>query len=125
MTQLFSLHGHCETRSAVRPEPLAKLWAELHAELVIALKHSDEYDLEVDTPVSIGFGGISNANVLMLQPQGGPVTVELTTGLGSPQTVVIDTLFILITKTAPVNAISATRATGTPTQLNVFLAQAA
>ena len=125
MTQLFSLHGHCETKSACHPEPLAKLWAELHAHLPIALKHSDEYSLTVDTPVPINFGGLANAHVVMLQAQGGSVVVAITTGAGTPQEVTIDTLLIIISKTVPVTAISATRAAGVTTQLNVFLAEAA
>ena len=125
MNQLFSLHGHCETRSSCHPEPLAKLWAELHAELVIALKHSDEYSLTVDSPVPINFGGIANANVVMLQPQGGSVTVAITSADGTSQEVPVDTLLIIISKSVPVTAISATRATGVTTQLNVFLAESA
>ena len=125
MTQLFSLHGHCETRSPAHPEPLARLWAELHAEVVIDLKHSDEYNLTVDTAVPIAFGGILNANVVMVQPQGGTVTLAITSADGTSQEVPVDTLLIIISKTVPVTAISATRAAGVTTQLNVFLAEAA
>ena len=53
------------------------------------------------------------------------MVVAITTGAGTPQEVTIDTLLIIISKTVPVTAISATRAAGVTTQLNVFLAEAA
>ena len=125
MTQLFRFRGHCETESSSHPEPMTQVWSEVVKRLPISKKHTDEYILTVDTAVPIGFGGIVNAAVVMLQVQGGKVTVTITSADGTSQNVPADALFILISATTPVTAISVTRSSGIPTNVNVLLAEAA
>ena len=93
-------------------------------EVVLAEKHYVEPNLTVDTPVVVGFGGVTNAHVVVIAPDNGKkVTARLTSADGTEQAIPVDDTFILITRTVPVTAIDLTRVAGTATKVKVFLGE--
>lgn len=125
MTELLSLHGHIETRSHQHVTPFPAVWTELIARMPIAAKTSDQFTLSTDAPQSVPLGGLTGADVVVLQLVSGSLSASLTSANGSAQIVPVSSLLLLITKGTPVTALSLTRSPGVPTQVHVLLAQAA
>lgn len=87
-------------------------------------KHIDTIDLGVDTPVAVSFGGLTNANIIMLKSTAGvKVRARITSADGTDQAIPFDTFLVLMSMDVPVTAIDLTRLTGTPTQVRVFLGE--
>ncbi len=88
------------------------------------LKKIDEIELNVDTAVPISFGGLTDANIVILKAVGGgSVKVRITSADGTQQAIPFDTFFILMSMTNPITAIDLTRTPATPTTVLVFLGE--
>ena len=83
----------------------------------------NQYDLDSDTAVPVVSG--LNANVLVVKPIGGAVTLRITTTAGTQQLIVLDDLFILQSQTTTVTALDLIRAPGVPVSVSVFMGQVA
>ncbi len=84
----------------------------------------DSIDLTVDTPVAVGFGGVTNANIVILKSTGGvKVIARLTSADGTLQSVPFDTFLILMSMDVPITAIDLTRLPATATTVRVFLGE--
>lgn len=83
----------------------------------------NQYDLASDAPVSVV--GVPAANVLVVKPIGGAVTLRITSAAGTQQLIVLDDLFILQSQTTTVTALDLIRAPGVPVSVSVFMGQVA
>ena len=81
--------------------------------------------LDSEGAVSIPFGGLDAANLVVLKVAGGPVTVRLTSAAGTTQAVPVDTFFTLFSRGANITAIDVTRTPGTLTTIKYFLGEKA
>jgi hypothetical protein len=88
-------------------------------------KQVGDLTLTVDTPVSVDFGGVASANVVVLKAQGGPCTLAVTWADGTSQIVPFDSVFIDISLTNPITAMTITRQPATLTYVKVMLGQQA
>lgn len=88
-------------------------------------KMDTDLDLNVDTAVSVPFGGVVNANVVILKVVSapGPVTAQVTWANGSSQALPVDSTLVLESNGFPITAISLTRTPATPTTVRVFLGE--
>lgn len=86
---------------------------------------SNTVELTVNTPVSVAFGGLSSASVVLIKTVGGKVRVRFTSGDGADQSVPVDTFLLLVAASAPITAIDLERVSGQDTTVKVFLGQAA
>ena len=89
----------------------------------IKAKEVSELLLSVDTPVAVPFGGVANANIVILKAVGGKVRARFTSADGSLQSIPFDTYLILMSETVPVTVIDLTRVAGTETTVRVFLGE--
>jgi hypothetical protein len=90
----------------------------------ILYKTTSVYELLVDTPVPVAFGGVTNAHVVVLKAVGGKVKATCSTADGAAQVVPVDSiLFWEPGLNAPVTSMTLTRLPGTDTFVHVFLAQ--
>ena len=90
----------------------------------LAKKRIDEIDLDVDTEVAVAFGGVTNANIVILKAVGGTtVQAHVTSAAGASQIIPFDTYLILMSMATPVTAIGLVRTPATPTTVRVFLGE--
>jgi hypothetical protein len=93
--------------------------------LVLIKKNFEQIDLNVDTPVVVPFGGVTNANVVLLKAVGGKVKARFTSADGTQQAVPFDTYLILMSLASPITAIDLVRTPATPATVRVFLGERA
>jgi hypothetical protein len=93
--------------------------------ITIRTKTEYDQDLSVDTAIPLQFGGVTNANVVILKSTGGKFKAKLTSADGTQQSIPIDTVFVLIAQSVPITAIDLTRVPATPTTVRVYLAEKA
>jgi len=93
-------------------------------EVALAVKNYDEVNLTVDTPVPVVFGGVTNASVVIISPtNGAKVTARITSADGVEQSIPVDDVLILISRSVPITAIDLTRVPATDTKVKVFLGE--
>jgi len=85
-------------------------------------KHLDEVDLTADAPVSVNFGGVTNANIVILKATG-KCRARITSADGASQAIPFDTYLILMSESVPVTAIDITRVAGVETLVKIFLGE--
>lgn len=98
--------------------------APISEQVTLAQKNPGEYDLLVDTPVAVAFGGVVSANVIVISTDR-PITVRLTSPSGAIQSVPVDDFLAIISRTNAYTAIDLTRQPATETHVSVFLGQKA
>ena len=87
-------------------------------------KKFDTIVLDVDTPVPISFGGLSQANIVILKSVGGSsVRARFTSADGTLQSIPFDTYHFTMSMLKPFTAIDLTRTPATPTEVLVFLGE--
>lgn len=91
--------------------------------LQLSAKTVATYALTADSPVSVDFGGVTNAGVVSIRAVGGKVRARLTSADGSTQAVPIDPLGVFLCREVPVTAIDLTRVAGQDTNVVVFLGE--
>lgn len=87
-------------------------------------KQLAQYDLTSDSPQVVDFGGVTNANVVIIACDR-KVRVRITTTDGATQSIPVDDTLILISRTVAVTAIDLTRVPATETNVAVFLGEKA
>lgn len=126
MSDQFTLSGSYNVTplgSAASLDP--NIDATLSEALVLAYKQYIPVHLAVDTPVSVPYGTVTNAHVVILKAQGGKVDAVLTSADGSTQVIPFDSVLIIVSQSAPITAISLTRVAATDTIVRVFLGEKA
>lgn len=125
MADRFTLSGGYATEPLGGEPSFAALVNAIIDESVILDKQVvDTVRLLVDTPVVLNFGGVTNANIVILKSTGGvKVKARLTSADGTAQAVPFDTFLILMSMDTPITAIDFTRLAGVETDVRVFLGQ--
>lgn len=123
-TYTYRLTGSFETAPAVTPASGCLSGSTPFDEVVILQREKyDEYDLTVDSPVTINFGGLTEAHVVFIKSDY-KVTVRITSADGSTQSIPVEGFFKLLTKgDTPITAIDLTRVAGQVTNVKVFLGE--
>lgn len=124
MTDTFRLHGELACTPARSVSSLeAEVLALLDESLYLAEKLVTVVELDGDAPVSVQFGSLAGANVVLLRATGGKVRARVTSADGSAQAIPVDPLLIQISQAVPVTAIDLTRLAGIVTTVQVFLGE--
>ena len=97
--------------------------APINESVTLDAKTPGQYELLNDAPVSVAFGGVVDANVVVIFSDR-PITVTLTSTAGAASVVCDDMVFI-ISRTTPYTAITLTRTPATDTNVTVFLGEKA
>jgi len=122
MADIFRLQGSWTTDPITGvPSGDPHLDTMIDESLTLENKEFGVYDLLLDTAYSISFGGVTNANVVIIKTLGGKVKARLTSADGTTQSVPIDSFFVLMSSTVPVTALDVTRVSGIRTIVRVFL----
>lgn len=98
--------------------------ASISESLSIKSKQYVPVSLSVDTPVSVPFGTVVNAHVVVLKSTA-KAKARLTSADGSTQAVPVDGVLILRSDSVPITAIDLTRVPATDTIVRVFLGEKA
>ena len=93
--------------------------------LALKSKQFSDMTLSVDTPVTVPFGTVVNAHIVILKALGGKVKARITSADGATQAIPFDTFLILMSQTVPITAIDLTRVLATATTVKVFLGEKA
>jgi len=126
MADQFVLQGGYTSTPLGQPTSFAQMVeTQIDESATLGAKHVDEVTLTVDTPVVVPFGGVINANVIILKAVGGKVRARLTSADGVAQSAPFDTYFILMSESVPVTALDLTRVAGVETTVRVFLGELA
>lgn len=126
-TDLFSIQGQWSTSpqtGGLLASGAAALLTPILEQMSLDEKQVATYDLVGDSPQSIAFGGVTNANVVIIAATR-KVRARLTSADGSQQSIPIDGLAILISRSVPFTALDLTRVPATDTDVAVFLGQKA
>lgn len=127
MTDRFALSGsYTTTPQSGEPSFDPTIGALIEETVTLGKKVLTEIALSVDAPVDVDFGGLTNANVVILKSTSGvKVRARVTSADGSQQAVPFDTYWILMSADVPITAVDLTRLTGTATTVRVFLGEEA
>jgi hypothetical protein len=126
-TDLFKLSVQWGTRpqdGALLQSGAAAITAPIQEYLTLDEKNLDQYQLTSDSPQAVGFGGVANANVLIVSSDR-KVMVQVTSADGTAQAIPCDDQLIVISRTVPITAVSLTRVPATLTNVSVFLGESA
>jgi len=126
MSDLFSLSGsYTVAPSTGVPSLDPSISSPIDESLQLKSKQYVPVLLAADAPVSVPFGTVVNAHVVLLKAQGGPCVARLTSAAGATQLVPFDTFLILMSVGSPITAISLVRTPATETTVRVFLGEKA
>ncbi len=125
MTDRFTLSGgYTTTPLGGEPSFDANIDAPIDEVADLVRKKFDTITLAVDTAVPVSFGGLTQANVVILKSTAGvKVVVRVTSADGVTQAIPFDTFFILMSMDEPITALDLTRPTGVETDVRVFLGE--
>lgn len=98
--------------------------APINEYVTLDAKQDAEYDLVSDAPHVVAFGGVTNANIVIIFTDR-PITVTLTSSAGATQVIAIDDMVTIISRTVAYTAISITRTPATEAHVTVFLGEKA
>lgn len=125
MTDRFKLSGgYTTTPLGGEPSFAQNIDAVIDEVVDLARKKADTITLDVDTPVAISFGGLTETNIIILKSTSGvKVVARLTSAAGALAPVPFDTFIILMSMDEPYTAIDLTRPAGVETDVLVFLGE--
>lgn len=125
MTDKFQLVGSWGTTpltGSLLASGSTALQTPVNETVTVAEKHLDDYLLLTDAPASVGFGGVTTANVVNIFANR-PITVRLTSAAGTQQVIPVDGWLLLGAKSSGYSAIDLIRSPAQDTTVRVFLAQ--
>lgn len=126
MSDTFALVGNWSTTPLGQPTSfIAAITTAIQESFILAAKTDGQLTLSSDGSQAVSFGGVSDANIIILKalPGGGPVTAILTSAAGAAQEVPFDTYLIIMCEGTPYTALSLERTPSTLTTVAYFLAQ--
>lgn len=98
--------------------------APINEPIQLTRKKVDTVVLDVDTPVAVSLGGLTQAHIIILKAVGGTsVRVRITSADGAAQSIPFDTYLVLMSMAKPITAIDLTRTPATLTSVLVFLGE--
>lgn len=125
MSDVFKLSGSYSAEPEDDFSGSLSIECELDEVVSLTQKMSLQLSLNSDVPVSVPFGSLASACVIVVKAVGGKVKLTLTSADGTAQTIPVDSLFHVISIAVPYTAISVTRVPGTTTTVQVFLGESA
>lgn len=124
MADVFRLNGSYTTQPTTgNPSGDPEVESSIDERVGLTNKTIGLYNLTADSPVTVNFGGLTNAHVVVVKTVGGKARVRLTSADGSQQSVPVDSFFSLISLAVPVTAIDLTRVAGVSTLVRIFLGE--
>lgn len=125
MADRFTLSGsYTTTPLGGEPSFDPNIDAPIDETIQLTKKHIDVISLTVDTPVVVNFGGVTNANIVVLKSTAGvKVRARITSADGTDQAVPFDTFLILMSMDEPITGIDLTREPAVETDVRVFLGE--
>lgn len=125
MSDQFTLAGgYTTTPLGGEPSFDPNIDAPINEVTQLVRKKFDTITLTVDTPVAVNFGGLTDANIVILKSTGGvKVRARITSADGTQQAIPFDTFLILMSMDVPITAIDLTRLPATETEVRVFLGE--
>ena len=125
MADSFKLDGSYSVLSlGGNPSFAPAIEAPIAEAVTLKAKQLTEMVLDVDTPIAVDFGGVSDAHVVILKVSAGAkVRARITSVDGTQQAVPFDTYMVLMNENSPVTAIDLTRTPATETTVRVFLGE--
>lgn len=125
MTMIFRLEGdYSSSPTSGQPSGQPDITSPL-SELMYLSQHAVlGLDLTSDPAVSVPFGSLSGANVVVIKAVGGPIKVTLTSSAGSAQAITVDGFATLMSETNAYTAMTVQRTAGIEATVNIFLGQA-
>ena len=88
-------------------------------------KMSLQLSLNSDSPVSVPFGSLASACVVVVKAVGGKVKLTMTSADGTAQVIPVDSFLCVTALAVPYTAITVTRVPATTTTVQVFLGESA
>lgn len=122
-TWLFTLQGNwsaCPQTGGLLASGAIKDSSPISEQVTLQQKNEGSYQLTVDSPVVVDFGGCTNASVIMIVADR-KIDVTLTSADGTAQVIPVDGRLDLISRSVPYTAISLTRVAAQLTNVNVFV----
>ena len=126
MSDNFQFVGAWSTTPLGQPTSfVAGITTPIQESFVLSAKSLGEFVLTEDSAMALPFGGVTNANIVIMKalPGGGPVTAAVTSAAGTAQKDPFDTYFINMSEGVPITAITLTRTAGVLTTVEFFLGQ--
>ena len=126
MADAFHLTGGYDFTPLAAPLSFAPtVAAAINETRTVKAKQISEVELLVDTPVSVDFGGVASAHIVILKSITGKVQARFTSADGATQAVPFDTYLVLMSESVPITALDLTRVAATPTTVRIALAEKA
>lgn len=122
MASIFHLDGSysvCPASGFCSGDP--SIDACLDEQLVLKAVHVESFELTSSSPVIINFGNVTNAHVVVIRVYGAHVKATLTSADGTNQSVPVDPLFVEISMSVPITALTLTRDSGSTFNTTVKL----
>jgi hypothetical protein len=124
MSEVARLEGALTSTPTYAPGQQASISIPIAQWMTLRHSLSTTIELDNDNPVSVPFGALSVANVLMLRATGGNIRVRVTSPAGSTQATPAE-LFVLMSAGVNITAVDITRTAGVTTLVSVFLGERA
>jgi hypothetical protein len=97
---------------------------DLKLRATLANRQPSKYTLDGDAPVSVDFGGLTEANFIVVSVQsGGHVRARITSADGVDAEVPVDPMAVLASRRVPITALDLTRDPGVETVVEVYLGE--
>ncbi len=126
MADAFQLQGSYAVKPLSSPLSFApSILADINESRTLKAKQVADMSLASDAAAAVDFGGVANANIVVLKAVGGKVAAAITSADGVAQVIPFDSYLILMSESVPITAITLTRVAGTVTTVRVFLGEKA
>jgi hypothetical protein len=127
VSDVFAITGsYSATPASGTPSADPIITAALDERLMLATEQYSQLTLNNDSPVALPFGGLTQANVLIVKIVGAAkANVRITSNPGSNQVIPVDSFLALMTASEPITAVSVQRTPGVQTTVRYFLGQKA
>ncbi len=126
MADTFALSGTWTTTpGGVAVSGAPAFVAPLATTMTLAFKQTTTYELTADNVQTVDFGGLTEADIVVITTVGGKVRVRYTSDDGDEQAVPVEGILVLQNSTVPITAIDLLRAPGVTVTVYVFLGQEA
>jgi hypothetical protein len=127
MADTFLLQGsYSSTPLMGNPSGIPSVSAPIEEKVQLSAAAIQSYYLETDDPVVVNLPamGVDEVGVLMVKTIGGKVVLTVTTTDGEEQTIPVESFLAWTTTSAPITALSITRAPSTVISVQLFMGQA-
>lgn len=125
MTIIFRLDGdYSSSQTSGQPSGQPDITSPLSELMYLSQNAVLSLDLTSDPAVSVPFGSLSGANVIVVKAVGCPVKLTLTSSVGTSQAITVDGFAAIMSETNAYTAMTVQRTTGIEATVSIFLGQA-